>query len=176
MRLLAAALALALAAPAAAQHDHSHDGHAPTEPTVTADGPVPTGLTASGVAGLMEGRGMGLAKPAELHSYPGPLHVLEHADALGLTGEQRATAQALRAEVAARAPELGSRIVGMERHLDALFASGEATPQAVDRITGHIARTQGELRALHLRAHLAMRDALTPEQVAAYDRLRGHAE
>lgn len=38
---------------------------------------------------------MGLALPAELNGYPGPLHTLEHADELGLTFEQRARTKAL---------------------------------------------------------------------------------
>ena len=33
---------------------------------------------------------------------------------------------------------------------------------------------RGRLRAVHLRAHLGMRAALTPAQRAAYGRLRGH--
>src|ERR687892_2344181 len=41
------------------------------------------------IADLRAGRGMGLALAAELNGYPGPLHVLEHADALALTAEQR---------------------------------------------------------------------------------------
>ncbi|MEM1056039.1 MAG: Spy/CpxP family protein refolding chaperone [Bacteroidota bacterium] len=176
--LLLAALAVSLSASTRAQHDHDHDHSAPppTESSVTADGPVPTGLSASDVNGLLAGAGMGLAKPAELHSYPGPLHVLEHAEALGLTDEQRTATEALRAEVVRRAPEVGARIVGMERHLDELFASGRATDATVDRITGHIARARGELRALHLRIHIAMRDLMTAEQIAAYDRLRGYTE
>ncbi|MEL6615387.1 MAG: Spy/CpxP family protein refolding chaperone [Bacteroidota bacterium] len=180
MRLiLLCALVLGLASGATAQHDHNHDhgeGPMPTESGVDASDPVPTGLTASGVSGLLAGAGMGLAKPAELHSYPGPLQVLEHADALALTDAQLATTQALRAEVVEQASELGARIVGMERHLDQLFASGEATPEAVDRITGHIAQAQGQLRAVHLRAHVAMQAALTPEQIVTYDRLRGHSD
>ena len=34
------------------------------------------------ISDLTEARGMGLAKAAELNSYPGPLHVLELASAL----------------------------------------------------------------------------------------------
>ena len=170
-----AALAISLGASAHAQHSHDHGTHAPPDPTASPEGSAPTALSASDVDGLLAGSGMGLAKPAELHSYPGPLHVLELAADLSLTDAQRAATEVLRAEVVARAPELGARIVQMERHLDRLFASGEATPETVDRITGHIARTQGELRALHLRAHVAMREVLTPEQVRAYDRLRGHS-
>ena len=47
-------------------------------------------LSPEDIQGLLEGRGMGLAKAAELNSYPGPKHVLEMADALELTPEQRA--------------------------------------------------------------------------------------
>jgi hypothetical protein len=50
-------------------------------------------LSAEDVDGLLTGRGLALARAAELNGYPGPMHVLEHADALGLTGEQRAVAE-----------------------------------------------------------------------------------
>jgi hypothetical protein len=41
------------------------------------------------------GRGMGLALAAELNGYPGPSHVLELADKLELTADQRASVQSL---------------------------------------------------------------------------------
>lgn len=41
------------------------------------------------IADLIAGRGMGLALAAELNSYPGPSHVLELGDALGLTEKRR---------------------------------------------------------------------------------------
>ena len=47
-------------------------------------------LSAGELSDMSAGRGMGLALAAELNGYPGPLHVLELADQLGLTGEQRA--------------------------------------------------------------------------------------
>ena len=156
-------LAVALAAPLAAQ-PHDHAAHA--------DGAAPTGLTADEAAGLAAGAGMGLARPAELHGYPGPLHVLELADALALTDRQRAETERLRAEMLAAAVPLGEQILEVERHLDALFASGEATAEAVERVTAHAAALRGRLRAVHLRTHLAMRDALTPEQTARYVALR----
>ena len=166
--LLAALLAVAVAAPAAAQHDPAaHPGHA-------SDGP--TGVSADEAVGLANGHGLGMARPAELHGYPGPLHVLELAEPLGLTDDQRAEAERLRAAMLADAVELGERILGAERHLDALFAYEEASADAVERMTGHIAEMRGQLRAVHLRAHLAMRDALTPDQLATYGRLRGHTE
>ena len=42
-------------------------------------------LSADEIADLRAGRGMGFALAAELNGYPGPVHVLEHADALGLS-------------------------------------------------------------------------------------------
>jgi hypothetical protein len=41
-------------------------------------------------------------------------------------------------------------------------------------MTAHLAELRGRLRAEHLNAHIAMRGALTPEQVAAYGRHRGY--
>lgn len=37
-----------------------------------------------------------------------------------------------------------------------------------------LGRLQGELRALHLGYHLAMRDLLTPHQTMLYQQLRGY--
>ena len=173
LRLLA--LAVSLAAAPAAQHDHAGHGHAGHDHA--ADGHntrVPSGLTAGDVSGLLEGAGLGMAKPAEMNNYPGPLHVIEHADALLLTPEQRATAERLRAEMLAQAVPLGRQLVDAERSLDAVFASGSATAQDVERAVGQAAAVHARLRAVHLRAHLAMRDALTDDQIRAYARLRGY--
>ena len=42
-------------------------------------------LSEQQIADLKAGRGMGLALPAELNGYPGPVHVLELSDQLGLS-------------------------------------------------------------------------------------------
>ena len=47
-------------------------------------------LSAEQMTALAAGRGMGSALAAELNGYPGPLHVLELADPLGLSEGQRA--------------------------------------------------------------------------------------
>ena len=52
-------------------------------------------LSEQQVADLTAGRGMGLALAAELNGYPGPSHVLELADKLDLSAEQRARVQQL---------------------------------------------------------------------------------
>jgi Spy/CpxP family protein refolding chaperone len=178
MRLLVIALVAFLVAPAASaqKDDHPHHRRADSLIQRADSASATTSLSPVDVAGLLEGRGMGLARPAEMNSYPGPMHVLELADDLDLTAEQRAETERLMHEVKAEARTLGAQIVERERHLDRLFADGEATPQAVDRITAHIAEASGRLRAAHLRAHVAMRDVLTPQQISTYDRLRGHTD
>src|ERR1041384_6185732 len=45
-------------------------------------------LTADEQATLIEGKGMGFAKAAELNGYPGPAHVLELSTQLELTAKQ----------------------------------------------------------------------------------------
>src|SRR6266566_2372668 len=51
------------------------------------------------ISDLTEGRGLGLAKAAELNSYPGPLHVLQLANEIGLSDEQRKAADSLYANM-----------------------------------------------------------------------------
>lgn len=173
MRLLLLIVALVLALPAQAQHDPAqHAAHAGAQ---TLDG-LPTGLTSAERDGLLAGAGLGLAKAAELNGYPGPLHVLELADALALTDAQRETAERLRAEMLEAAVPLGRQIVEAERQLDDLFENGTATPIAIAKQAEVVAGLRGRLRAVHLAAHVGMRAALAPEQRAAYGRLRGYTD
>lgn len=124
---------------------------------------------------LLEGQGMQLALAAELNGYPGPSHVLEHADALRLTREQRDATQALMQAHKAEARALGEQLVQAERDLDEAFRSRALTEAAIDRHTAAIAQLQGQLRAAHLRTHLRQTALLTPQQVAHYQQLRGYA-
>ena len=171
MRLLLLAFAL-VSVPAVAQHDN-HGGHAPSPYVDDADRAIKA-LSADEVGGLLDGRGLGLARAAELNGYPGPLHVLELADALGLDATQSAETERIRTAMTAEAQALGAQIVEVEGHLDALFNDGLASDEAVNRMTAHIGVLRGRLRATHLRAHVALADVLTLEQRAAYDRLRGY--
>lgn len=174
-----AALALVLGAPAAAQHSgHRHHGAAPpaapAQPYAGLAERRIKALSEAEVAGLLAGGGMGLALAAELNGWPGPLHVLEHAEALRLTPAQRRTAETLRDRMLAEARTLGARIVALEEELDALFASGAAETGRLAALTAAIGALGGRLREVHLATHIAMRDALDPAQRAAYARLRGY--
>jgi len=123
---------------------------------------------------LLEARGMGLAKAAELNSYPGPLHVLQLAIELGLSDVQRKATDSLYANMRQRALSIGRQIIEAERTLDRAFANGVIEPATLQSQVTAIATLQGELRAVHLEAHLAQRSLLTPEQIAQYDMLRGY--
>lgn len=132
----------------------------------------PASLSQSEMHGLMMGQGMGLAKAAEMQAYPGPKHVLELADSLALSDTQRQTAEALMAGVQAEARPLGARIVEAEQEVSALFAGEAVDDHALEAAIYEAARLRGALRLVHLRAHVAMHDALTPEQSARYHALR----
>src|SRR4051812_7345824 len=127
------------------------------------------------IADLEAGRGMGLAKPAELNHYPGPLHVLELKERLALSAEQIHAVESSFARMSASAKAIGADVIARERLLDQRFADATMTVAALDDATAGIATLQGRLRAVHLAAHLETRAALTSEQIARYDELRGYA-
>jgi Spy/CpxP family protein refolding chaperone len=131
-------------------------------------------LSREQIDGYLNGRGMGLAKAAELNSYPGPMHVLELKDELRLTREQVEQAQRAFDEMKQRATKLGRAIVDRERELDEAFSERTIDDRSLDERVREIGRLEAELRAAHLRAHLRMREALTPAQIDEYDRLRGY--
>jgi Spy/CpxP family protein refolding chaperone len=131
-------------------------------------------LSAEQLADLKAGRGMGLALAAELNGYPGPKHVLELAKELNLTETQRTRTQRLYDAMTAEAVPLGQRLIAAETDLDRQFSGRTITDASLAVVTATIGATQGELRAAHLKYHLAMMDVLTPEQIARYGELRGY--
>jgi hypothetical protein len=131
-------------------------------------------LSEQQIADLRAGRGMGLALPAELNGYPGPSHVLENADALGLSAEQRERTKGLFEAMKAEAVPVGERLIEQEAKLDRLFAERAITPANLNAATEEIGITQARLRQTHLKYHLAMMDVMSPAQVERYRELRGY--
>lgn len=131
-------------------------------------------LSPAEMQGYLSGSGMGLAKAAELHHYPGPKHVLELADQLHLTAQQRTKTHDLYLSMRQEAIRLGTLLVEEERRLDRLFATQTITAETLREATLVIARYHGQLRHVHLRAHLAQRRLLTAQQIQHYDALRGY--
>lgn len=131
-------------------------------------------LSQQQVSDLKAGRGMGLALPAELNGYPGPAHVLELADKLGLSGDQKARIQSLFDSMKAEAIPLGTRLLDEEAQLDQQFASHSITAETLEAETAKIGATQAELRNAHLKYHLQTARILTPDQMRRYSVLRGY--
>lgn len=131
-------------------------------------------LSPKEIEDLVYGRGMGLAKPAELNRFPGPLHALELAGELRLSAEQRKGLEASKARMSARAKALGAEILDLERRLDAAFAQRTIDQVRLTELTAQIGTKQGMLRAAHLEAHIETAGLLTSEQTSRYDGLRGY--
>jgi hypothetical protein len=126
------------------------------------------------IADLQAGRGMGLALAAELNGYPGPSHVLELADKLELSADQRSHMQRLLDSMKAEAVPLGSRLVEQERDLDKQFANRTVTAESLKASIAAVAATQGILRETHLKYHLSTGAILSPSQMFKYAELRGY--
>lgn len=131
-------------------------------------------LSEQETADLLAGRGMGLAKAAELNSYPGPMHALEMREALGLDAAQVAALEDQKRRMSEAAIALGQRLVAAERDLDRLFAERRIDAAMLQAKAEEIGRLQGQLRAVHLATHLETRAVLTEAQVQRYDELRGY--
>ncbi|MCP5075953.1 MAG: hypothetical protein GY947_22005 [Rhodobacteraceae bacterium] len=133
-------------------------------------------LSASDIDDLVNGRGWGFAKAAELNGFPGPLHVLELADELNLSNVQIERIQAVFDEMNADARVLGKAYIGVEALLDNAFESGAITDEALRKFTDNSAQIRARLRATHLSAHLKTKPILTRHQTMTYSKLRGYAE
>lgn len=173
---LAAALALAAATPARAQHS----GHAGTgQPMPSYAGQQQReikALSADEQRAFLNGAGSGFARAAELNHFPGPMHVVELAEALALTAEQRQASERLLHAHKAQARELGDRVVAAERSLDRLFAAGQVDAAALAAAVARAGEALTAYRLAHLDAHRAQRELLSVGQVAEYDRRRGYAD
>ena len=132
------------------------------------------GLSSADIDDLLAGRGWGFALPAELNGYPGPAHVLEAADELELTPEQRAAIEEIFEQMNAEARALGAEYVAAEAALSTAFADGSIDTETLTALTAEAARIEAELRATHLAAHLEVTPLLTRHQIMTYNRLRGY--
>jgi len=131
-------------------------------------------LAPEDVDAYLSGKGMGLAKAAELNGYPGPAHVLAMASELDLSPNQKQRTEALFTSMEAKATALGHALIEQERQLDQQFASKTATQGSVAAKLQRIGDLQAKIRETHLQAHLAQLEILTPFQVAKYQELRGY--
>ena len=166
MRALIASLAVLCAAQAAAQTAQPYAGQ--QDRAIAA-------LSAQRIEGLRAGRGLGYAKAAELNGFPGPMHVLDLADDLGLDDPTRDRIARIRANMLDQAIPLGEQLIAAEQALDDLFAKGIPDAAAVADATQAIGLIEARLRAVHLTAHLETTPLLTHPQRMIYAKARGYA-
>ncbi|MBI4277205.1 MAG: hypothetical protein HY660_02015 [Armatimonadetes bacterium] len=137
------------------------------------DSPI-RGLSPQEVDDLRGGRGAGFARTAELNGYPGPRHVLDLRAQMQLAPAQVRRTEAIFAEMEAEAKRVGDEVLRVEARLSDAFARGAASSADVEALTGDAGRLYGQLRAVHLRAHLQMKAVLSAGQVARYNEFRGY--
>lgn len=126
------------------------------------------------VEDLLAGRGAGYALAAELNHYPGPTHVLELAGELALTREQKSAIRDTFTAMQREAQSLGENLVALEAELNEAFATNSIDAPRLRELTAAVAQVEGELRNVHLAAHLDVTATLTADQVARYDEFRGY--
>jgi Spy/CpxP family protein refolding chaperone len=131
-------------------------------------------LSVSETQDLLNGKGMGLAKAAELNGYPGPMHVLELAAPLQLSAQQREATEKLMLQHKATVRDLGAQLVDAERALDTAFASQNIDTAKITELTQRIGTLQATLRAEHLHTHLRQTALLQAPQITSYQSLRGY--
>ena len=166
------ALEVRAGAPEQEMHDHMAQHH-----QMSADG-SPQSKEARHHAFLEEenqaierGEGFGMAFPAEFNGYPGPRHVLDLQKELKLSPDQAAGIQKIFGEMKEQALARGMEVLQAENELGQMFRANR--PEA--ELRGQAARIstlRGELRWIHLQAHLAVAKLLTKEQIAVYSQLR----
>ena len=170
--ILSAVMFLSLTTSTLAQH-HVHGDAGSLTYQGLVNRPIKA-LSEQQVDDLRNGRGMGLSLPAELNSYPGPKHVLELAEKLALSDEQRARASELFELMKAESMPLGAKQISEEATLEKIFADRGASIETVRSAVTAIGATQAELRFAHLKFHILMAGVLTSDQIRRYAVLRGY--
>lgn len=132
-------------------------------------------LSPDEINGLLQGKGMGFAKAAELNQFPGPRHVLDMASQLQLSNLQIEQTNQLFESMRESAVSLGAQVVFYEKELDSLFSSGQVAAAELDSLLLKIGEAKAKLRGTHLHAHLEMKKILNQHQMMMYDNLRGYS-
>lgn len=166
----ALAIGLLLAAGGVNAQDHGHAPYAGFDQRPIA------ALSNDDLDELRAGRGWGLALPAELNGVPGPTHLLELSDEIGLNTAQVAALTDIRGRMQDAAIEAGLVFIEAERALNDAFVGGVPDAETLAELVAEAGDARAALRLAHLSAHLETLPLLEREQVAAYNRLRGYAE
>lgn len=179
--LLASALLFGSALPAAAQHAGHHNPGGPTAGPAGGMSPYAgqenrdiKSLSDEDITELRRGGGWGLAKAAELNGFPGPAHILQLKEKLGLTADQTAAVEKLFAKMRDDAVLEGERLIGLERDLEARFRARDVDEAALKKSLAEIENSRQALRYIHLAAHLSTPAILDQRQMRLYAVARGY--
>jgi len=100
---------------------------------------------------------------------------LDFASQLQLSDVQRSKTQEIYDRMHEEAVRLGKTILHKEEELDSIFKKAEVDSNKLKTLVMEIARLRGELRFVHLLAHLEMKRVLLQRQIEKYDELRGYS-
>lgn len=131
-------------------------------------------LSESDLEELRRGGGWGLALAAELNGVPGPAHLLELRDELGLSSDQVAAIQAIFDQMQSEAVAVGARLIEAEETIEAAFRDGELDDVRLRVLITEAEAARSELRFIHLSRHLSTPPLLSADQIARYNTLRGY--
>jgi hypothetical protein len=134
-------------------------------------------LSDNDVQSLQNGTGEafgGMAKLAELNGYPGPRHVLDMASELQLTDMQRTEIEHIYQNMSNKAKSIGAAIIAIEQDMDTAYANKTITEEELRLMLDKSADFYGQLRYVHLSAHLDTVQILTIEQIQMYNKMRGY--
>ncbi len=131
-------------------------------------------LSQDEIDGYLTGKGMGLAKSAELNSFPGPKHVLELFQELSLSKPQIKETKRIYEAMESKAIAYGQLLVKKEEEIEKLFSKDTVSPQVLKIVLSESAEIKSKLREVHLMAHIEQKAVLTKHQTKLYDTLRGY--
>jgi hypothetical protein len=131
-------------------------------------------LSDADIADLRRGAGWGLALSAELNGMPGPAHVLELKDRLGLSPAQIASIEAIFLAMQTEARAAGESFIAAEAAIESAFRQGNLTEDRLRSLVAAAAEARANLRFIHLSRHLQTPALLTADQIARYNELRGY--
>jgi Spy/CpxP family protein refolding chaperone len=134
-------------------------------------------LSLKDIAALQNGTGDafgGLAILAELNGYPGPRHILDLSSQLSLTAAQEVKIGESYHTMNNEAKAIGTQIIAVEKEMNEAFSNKTITEEELRMLLEISADLYGQLRYIHLAAHLETVNVLTPEQIHLYNKLRGY--
>lgn len=167
IRFLVAVVALSLPLAATGQ-EHGHAPYSGFEEREIKS------LSEADIEELRRGGGWGLALAAEVNGVPGPAHLLELRNRIGLTPGQVEAIEAIFTEMQTEARAAGERLIIAEEAIESAFRSGDLNHDTLRTLISAAEGARAELRFIHLARHLETPPLLTSEQIDRYKRLRGY--